>query len=173
MVKNVCLNYYSRNLVLFNIGGDNASVFQRVSMNLNMTVCHAACQLLCQDTQRTMASSCVCWIAPIATCDSIKRTSWLFMFEMHLTSGITDRWQGCEPLPPTKLDAKTGPLHNLYFGIYCSFDFSSFFSFSECFPVISGFCIAVQYRICYWFSTILWVLASGLPSAKFPPGSNH
>ena len=31
-VKNVCLNYYSRNLVSFNFRGDNARVFQRVSM---------------------------------------------------------------------------------------------------------------------------------------------
>jgi len=39
------LNYYSRNLVLFNFRGDNARVFQRVSMNFNMTVGQAACRL--------------------------------------------------------------------------------------------------------------------------------
>jgi len=73
-VKNVCLNYYSRNLVSFNFRGENARVFQRVSMNLNMTVGQAACQLLCRHAQSPLAASCVCWIVPIATCDSIKRT---------------------------------------------------------------------------------------------------
>ena len=72
LVKNSCLKYYSRNLVLFNFRGDNARVFQRVSMNLNMTVGQAACQLLCQYTQSTLTASCVCWIVSIVTCDSIK-----------------------------------------------------------------------------------------------------
>jgi len=54
------------------------------------------------------------------------------MFEMHLISGITD-----EPPPPAKLNAKTGPLRSLYFGIYYSFGFSRllFFAF---FGVFSG-----------------------------------
>jgi len=47
-------------LVLFNFCGDNARVFQRVSMNLNMTVGQAACQLLCQYTHSTLVASCVC-----------------------------------------------------------------------------------------------------------------
>jgi len=48
------------------------------------------------------------------------------MFEMHLISGTTD-----EPLPFAKLNVKSGPLHSLYFGIYCSFGFSRllFFAF--------------------------------------------
>ena len=111
-----------------------------------------------------------------------QKNLWLFIFEMHLISGITD-----EPPPLAKLNVKTRPLRSLYFGIYYSFGFSRllffaffgvfsvdccFLRFSECFPVISGFCIAVQYRVCYLFSTIFWVLASGLPSAKFPHGSN-
>ena len=92
-----------------------------------------------------------------------------------------DQWHkwrvaGMRTAAPHKLNVKTGPwpLPNLYFGIYYSFGFSRCCSlrFSVCFPVISGFCIAVQYRICYCFSSIFWVLASGLPSAKFPPGSN-
>jgi len=57
---------------------------------------------------------------------------WLFMFEMHLISDITDGWQGCEPPSPAKLNVKcknllnvkTGPLPSLYFGIYYSFGFS-------------------------------------------------
>ena len=92
---------------------------------------------------------------------------WLFMFEMHLINGITD-----EPPPLPKLNVKTGPLRSLYFGIYYSFSFRRllfFLRFWECFPVISGFSIAVQYRVYYRFSTIFWVLASGHPSAKFPP----
>jgi len=78
------------------------------------------------------------------------------MFEMHLINGITDGWQGCEP-PPLKLNVKAGPLPSLYFGIYYSFGFSRccLLRFSECFPVISGFCIAVQSRICYCFSIIV------------------
>ena len=97
-VKNVCLDYYSRNLVLFNFRDDNARVFQRVSMNLNMTVGQAACQLLCRYTFSTLAASCVCWIVPIATCD-YQKNLWLFMFEMHLISGITDE-------PPSPCQAK-------------------------------------------------------------------
>jgi len=36
---------------------DNVRVFQRVSMNFNMTVGHVACWLLCHRTQSTLASS--------------------------------------------------------------------------------------------------------------------
>jgi len=61
-------------LVLFNLGGDNARVFQRVSMNLSMTVSQAVCQLFCRYTQSTLAASYVCWIVPIITFDSIRRT---------------------------------------------------------------------------------------------------
>ena len=31
-----------------------------------------------------------------------QKNLWLFMFEMHLISGITDGWQGCEPPRPAK-----------------------------------------------------------------------
>ena len=40
-VKIFCLIYNSQNLVFFNFRGDNARVFQRVSMNINMTVSQA------------------------------------------------------------------------------------------------------------------------------------
>jgi len=40
-------------------------------MNLNMTFGQAACQLLCRYSQSTLAASCVCWIIPIVTSDSI------------------------------------------------------------------------------------------------------
>jgi len=44
----------------FRFRGDNARVFQQISMNLNMTVGQAACRLLCRYTQCTLAASCVC-----------------------------------------------------------------------------------------------------------------
>jgi len=44
---------------------DNAGVFQRVAMSLNMTVGQAACRLLCRYTQSTLVVSCVCCIVPI------------------------------------------------------------------------------------------------------------
>ena len=140
-VKSLCLNYYSRNLVLFNFRGDNARVFQRVSMNLNMTVGQAACQLLCRYTQEH--TDCILRLLNRTDCDVwlCPKNLWLFIYEMHLITGITDGWLGCEVPPLTKLNVNAGPLSSLYFGIYCSFDFSRllFFAFSECFPVISGF----------------------------------
>jgi len=92
-------------------------------MNLNMTFGQAECQLLCRYTQSTLAASCVCWIVPIVMW-LYQKNLWLFMLEMHLVSGITDWWQGCEPPHPAKLNVKAGPLPRLYFGIYYSFDFS-------------------------------------------------
>jgi len=70
-LEGTLVTYCSQKFVLFNFRGDNARVFQRVSMNLNMTVGQAACQLLCQYTQGTLAASCDCWIVPIVTCNSI------------------------------------------------------------------------------------------------------
>ena len=100
------------------------------------------CHLLCRHIQSTLAAPCVCWIVPIVTFNSIKRTLWMFMFEMHLISGITDGWQGCEPhRPPAKRNVKTGPLPSLYFGIYYSFGFSRllFFAFFGLFSSDFGF----------------------------------
>jgi len=140
-------------------------------MNLNATVSQAACQLLCWYTQSPLAASCVYWIVPIVTCDSIKR-----LVVVHVWNA-PDQWHNwrTDPPPPAKLNVKTGPLGSLYFGIYYSFGFSRllfFLRFSKCFLVILGFCIAVQYRVYYCFSTIFWVLASGFSSAKFHHGSN-
>ena len=64
------------------------------------------------------------------------------MFEMHLISGITDGWQGCEThRPPAKRNVKTRPLPCLYFGICYSFDFSRllFFAFFGLFSSDFGF----------------------------------
>jgi len=44
-------------LIRFCIG--NTRVFQRVFMNLNMTVGQAACRLWCRHTQSTVTASCV------------------------------------------------------------------------------------------------------------------
>ena len=171
LVKNFCFNYCSRKLVLFSFRGDNARVFERVSMNLNMTLGQAACQLLCRYTQNTLAAPCVCWIVPIVTCDS-----WLLMFERHLVSGITDG-AGVRTAPLAKLNVKTGPLPSLYFGIYHSFVFSRllFFAFFWVFSGDFGFLCSrstPDLLLFLFFSSIFWVLASGLHSTKFPPGSN-
>jgi len=100
----MCL-YYSRNLVLFNFRGDSARVFQRVAMNLNMTVGQAACQLLCRYTQSTLAASCVCWIVPIVSCDSIKK-----LVAVHVWNE-PDQWHnwqvaGVRSAPPCQAKCK-------------------------------------------------------------------
>jgi len=65
------------------------------------------------------------------------------------------QWHNWRTSTLAKLNVKTGPLRSLYFGIYYSFGFSRLliFVFLERFSVISGFCIAVQYWVCYRFST--------------------
>jgi len=107
-IVKIFLNYYSRNWFLFNFRGDNARVFQRVSMNLNMTVGQAACQLLCRYIQSTRAASCVCWIVPIVTCNSIKRTCGCSCLKCtwsaaQLTGGR------CANRPPAMLNVNPGP----------------------------------------------------------------
>jgi len=69
---------------LFRFRVANAKAFQRVSMNLNMTVGQAACRLLFRYTQCTLAASCICWIVPIAMCGIRRKNLWLFVFKMHL-----------------------------------------------------------------------------------------
>jgi len=82
-----------------------------------------------------------------------------------------DQWHNWRTSPPCQAKCTNRDPSSLYFGIYYSFGFSRllFFAFLGVFSGDFGFCIAVQYRVCYRFSTIFWVLASGLPSAKFPP----
>jgi len=62
------MNFGFIHLIRFH--GDKARVFQRVSINLSMTVGEAACRLLCRSTQSTLAVPSVCWIVPIVTCES-------------------------------------------------------------------------------------------------------
>jgi len=119
-VKNLCLNYYSRNLVLFDFRGGNARVFQLVSMYLNTTGGQAAYQLLCRYIQSTLVASCVCWIVPIVTWDSIKRTYGCSCLKCTRSMVYLRGGRGANR-PPGKLNVKTGPLPSLYFGIYYSF----------------------------------------------------
>ena len=72
---------------------DNARVFQRVSMNLNMTVGQAVCQLLCRYTQSTLAASCVCWIVPIVTCTLSKE-----LVGVHVRNA-PDQWYNWRTAP--------------------------------------------------------------------------
>ena len=175
-VKNACLNYYySRNLVSFNFRGDNAIVFNEFSWISiwRLVMPHAN---YCVDILKAR------WLRP-----AFVEPYWLLrvtlseeLVAVHVWNAPDHwhnwRWQGCELLP-CQANVKTGPLPSLYFLVFrptiplVSVDVV-FLRFSECFPVISGFCIAIQYRICYCLSTIFWVIASGLPSAKFSPGSN-
>jgi len=87
-----------------------------------MTVGQAVCHLLCRYTQSTLAAFAESYRLLHVF---YQKNLWVFMFEMHLISGITD-----EP-PPAKLNVKTGPLRSLYFGSYYSFGFSRllFFTF--------------------------------------------
>jgi len=39
-----------------------------------------------------------------------EKNVWLFMFKMHLMSGINNGWHGLEPPPAKLLNVKTGPL---------------------------------------------------------------
>ena len=140
-IKNVCLNYYSQNLVSFNFRSDNTRVFQWVSIrvNLNMTVDQAACQLLCRYTHSTLAASCVCWIIPIATRDSIKWTCGCSCVKCIWSM----TWLTNRPAPLAKLNVKTGPLAyvacKLVFTILLVLVDCWFLRFSECFLVISVF----------------------------------
>jgi len=53
---------------------DNAWVFQRVSTNLNMNVCQAACRIFCRNAQSTLAAFCASWVVPIVTYESGERS---------------------------------------------------------------------------------------------------
>ena len=132
-VKNVCLNYYSQNLVSFNLRGDNSRVFQRVfiQVNLNMTVGQVACQLLCRYIHSTLAASA------FAESYRFRRVTLLKELVAVHVWNAPDQWHNWQTAPLAKLNVKTRPLHSLYFGICYSFGFSRllFFAF---FGVFSG-----------------------------------
>ena len=83
-------------------------------------------------------AGCVLRLLNRTDCDVwlYQKNLWLFMFEMHLISGLTDK-----PPPLAKLNVKSGPLRSLYFGIYYSFGFSRllFFAFFGVFSSDFGF----------------------------------
>ena len=99
---------------------------------------------------------------------------WLFMFEMHPISGITDGWLGCEPPPSPKLNAKTGPLLSLYFGTYYSFGFNRllFFAFFGVFSGDFGFLFSRSIPDLLLFLNYFLSVSQWAPFSKFPPGSN-
>jgi len=81
----------------------------------------AICQLLCLTNVYSKHAGCVLRLLNRTDCYVwlYQKNFWLFMFELHLISGITDGWQGCEPPPPpANLNVETGRLPGLYFGIY-------------------------------------------------------
>jgi len=139
-IKNFCLNHYSRNLVLFNFRGDNARAFQRVSMNLDMTVGQAASQLFCLYTQSTLATSCVCWIVPIVAYDSINRTCGCSCLKCTWAVAKLTGGRGANRLP-CQAKCKPGPYLAciLVFSILLISVGCCFLRFLECFPVISCF----------------------------------
>jgi len=174
-VKNLCLNYYSRNLVLFNFRGDNAkssnefpwiSIWRLVKPHANY----------CVDILKAR------WLRPaFAESYRLLRVTLSKELVAVFVWNAPDQWHkwrvaGMRITTPAKLNVKTVSRLAcilvfrptiLLVSVECCF-----LRFSECFPVISGFYIGFQYRIFYCFSTIFWVLASGLPSAKFLCGSN-
>ena len=87
--KNLCLNYYSQNLVLFNfrvITPEFSYEFPWISMR-RLVKPHAN---YCVDILKAH------WLRPAFTESyrlwrvTLLKDLWLFMFEMHLISGITD-----------------------------------------------------------------------------------
>ena len=106
-------------------------------------------------------AGCVCWIVPIVTFDSIKRTCGC-LFEMHLISGITD---GCEPhRPPAKRNVKTRPLPSciLVFAILLISVDCCFFAFFGVFSSDFGFLYSrsipnLLFFLHYFLSVGQWV----------------
>jgi len=91
------------------------------------------------------------------------------MFDMHLISGITDGWQGCESPapPPVKLNLKTGPLPSLHlvFTILLVSVDCCFFAF---FGVLSG-----DFEFLYSRSNTAFTIVSQLFSGCYPVGSRQ
>jgi len=91
-VKIYVFNYDSRNSVLFDFRGDNASVLQRVSMNIQ----HDGWSSRMPTIVSIYSKHVGCVLRLLNSTDwfvwlSQKTNLWLLMFEMHLISGITNR----------------------------------------------------------------------------------
>jgi len=171
IVKNLCLNYYLRNLVLFNFRGDNAkssnefpwiSVWRLVKPHANYCVDilkHTGCVL-----RLLNRTDCYVWLYQKNLC--------MFMFEMHLISGITDGWQGCEPhRPPAKRNVKTGPLPSL-FTIFLVSVACCFFAFFGVFSGDFGFLYSRSIPDFGLFLNYFLSVGRWAPSAEFPRGWN-
>ena len=125
---------------------------------------HAGC-ILCL-LNRT---DCYVWL--------YQKNLWLFIFEFWNAPDQWHNWRmtGVLTAPlPAKLNVKTGPLPWLYFGIYSSFVFSRLLFFCVFRSVFRWFRVLCSHSIpnLLLFLNYFLSVASGLPSAKFLPGSN-
>jgi len=135
-VKNVCLNYYSRNLVSFNFRVDNARVYSEfpwISI-WRLVKPHASYRV---DILKAR------WLRPVfaESYRLLRVTLSKERVAVHVWDA-PDQWHnwrvaGVGIAPPSKINVKTGPLPSLNFGIYCSFGFSRLF-FLSFFGVLSG-----------------------------------
>jgi len=53
----------------------------------------------------------------------MRKNLWLFVFEMHLISDVTDGEAGVQSAPSGKLNVKTKPPPSFYIDVYYSFGF--------------------------------------------------
>ena len=105
-VKNVCLNYYSRNLVSFNFRGDNARVFQRFPYKWisiwRLVKPHAN---YCVDILTAR------WLRPaFAESYRLRRVTLSKELVAVHAWNAPDQWHNWRTAPPpAKLNVKTGP----------------------------------------------------------------
>jgi len=120
-VKNLCLNYYSRNLVLLNFGGDKANEFPWISV-WPLVKRH---DIYCVGILKAQ------WLRP-AFAESYRLLRLTLLKELVdvYVGNAPDQWHNWRVAgvrtapPPAKRNLKTGPLPSLYFGICYAFDFS-------------------------------------------------
>ena len=112
--KNVCLNYYSRNLVSFNFRGDNASL--PTSFHESQYDGWSSCVTTIVSIY-SKPGGCVLRLQNRTDCDV-----WLYpkkLVAVHVWNA-PDHWHNWRTAPPSKLNVKTGTLRSLYFYIYYS-----------------------------------------------------
>ena len=120
-------------------------------MNLNMTIVQAACRLWCRYAQSRLAASCVCWTVPIFGVNQAKQ-----LVPVRVWNALDQwcNWPGGRgknrPLWQAKYKSQAPTqlaywcLLFFWFSVVCYT--LKIFAFSEYFPVISGFNIAVHIR---------------------------
>jgi len=105
-----------------------------------------------------------------------QKNLWMFMVEMHLISGITDRWQGCGTnRPPAKRNEKQGPYPAcilvfaiLLISINCCF-FAFFGLFSSDFGILYSRSIPNLLLFLHYFLGVgQWALFSQLSPCHKP-----